>query len=66
MHVRFPAGPRRLWRTNRSKQKIRLDSGFDLRSVAAMNPKYLPIRASEGPFFGPIRAANMPIVAGQF
>jgi carbon starvation protein CstA len=24
-----------------------------------MNPKYLPNHASEGPFFGPIRAAIM-------
>jgi len=37
-----------------------------LRNTAAMNPKYLPIRAGEGPLFGPIRAANMAIVVGQF
>ena len=41
------------------KVKICFRHRFDLTGSAAMNPKYLPIRAGEEPSFGPIRAAMM-------
>ena len=48
------------------KVKIRFISRCDLIGSAAMNPKYLPIRASEEPFFGLIRAAMMRPQRGAF